>query len=488
MNFQLPPGTYDIIPQDGKEPWRSSYLWEYLEGHIRAITKEFDFQEIRTPLFERTELFTRSVGEATDIVSKEMYTFTDKGKREMSLRPEGTASVMRSFIEQNMQNEGSVHKLFYVGPMFRYERAQAGRYRQHRQFGAEVIGVKDPRQDAELIALLCTLFERIGIQNVKVHLNSLGTKECRGKYKAALVEYLTKFTKELSEESRVRLQKNPLRVLDSKHPADKAIVAEAPSILEYLDTASLDHFEQVKLLLKDLGISYTVNPSLVRGLDYYNQTVFEVVAEGLGAQNSIAGGGRYDGLLKQLGGPDLPSLGFGMGMERTIQVMLQHMHVLPERHHPTLFIIPLGDDAKGYSFRLAHILRKKGVKVAVEYGGKKLHKAMQTAHQARAKFTLVLGDEELSKKTVELKEMETGKVYPLPIESLERILRFEQDCVKATSLWQELCTPFQGMEEKEFFMNKLRRSLIQTEQISDSLKLALEQVHSIMTQTTEKSD
>jgi histidyl-tRNA synthetase len=487
MSFQLPPGTYDIIPQDNKEPWRSSHLWEYLEQQIRTVTKEFDFQEIRTPLFEREELFTRSVGESTDIVSKEMYTFTDKGKRQMVLRPEGTAPVIRSFVEQNMANEGSVHKLFYIGPMFRYERAQAGRYRQHCQFGAEVIGVQDSRQDAEIIALLYTLITRLEIRNVKVHLNSLGTQECRKQYKAALVAYLSKFNKDLSEESQIRLQKNPLRILDSKHPNDKKIIANAPSILDYLNPESLDHYEQVKLLLADLQIPFVVTPSLVRGLDYYNHTVFEIVAEGLGAQNSIAGGGRYDGLVKQLGGPDLPSLGFGMGMERTLQVMLQQMSPFPVRHYPTLFIIPLGNSAKSYSFRLAHQLRQEGIRTAVDYTGRKLHKAMQTANQSRAQFAIVLGDEELHKQVIQLKEMETGKTYSLPLSSLSRVLRFEQDAAKAAVLWQELSTPFRCEEEKEFFTSRLRGSLTEAEKASDKLKIALEQIHSLISTENPKN-
>lgn len=425
MHPTIAPGVFDILPQyalakDGSDHWRAAHLWDYLETQIRKIAAEYGFQEIRTPTFERTELFQRAVGETTDIVSKEMYTFLDRSNRSMSLRPENTAPVMRAFIDSQMQQASPVNKLFYIGPMFRYERSQAGRYRQHHQFGAEAIGNAAPEQDVELIDLIYTLYQRLGIKNLQVSLNSIGDVESRMAFRTALLNYLDKFRDELSADSKVRLDVNPLRILDSKDPKDKAIAAGAPSILDFLNAECTDHFNAVKKLLEQLSIPFQINTSLVRGLDYYNKTVFEIVAGELGAQNSIVGGGRYDGLLKTIGGPDLPAIGFGTGLERIIQTMLKQGVPLPQAPAPKIFLIALGEDAKPVCFSLLHQLRQKGIAATMDFSDRKINKVMQYANQAGAAYVAVIGDNELKTGQVELKEMASGEKRTLPLNQMEQ--------------------------------------------------------------------
>ncbi len=421
MQIPIPPGVFDILPIDPKEPWRSSYLWQYLEGKIREITHQYGYREIRTPLFERTELFLRGVGETTDIVSKEMYTFEDKGGRSMTLRPEGTAPVMRAFIEHQLAQEGSIHKFFYLEAMFRYERSQAGRYRQHHQFGVEAIGNGAPEQDVEIIDLIYTLYCRLGIKNLQVGLNSIGDPASRIQYREALTNFYRQQYEKLSRDSQNRLLSNPLRILDSKDAADIAINASAPSILEFLNEECRDHFEGVKRLMDALKIPYRINPQLVRGLDYYNKTVFEIVALELGAQNSLVGGGRYDGLIKTLGGPDLPAIGFGTGLERVLQTLLKQEAPLPKSHAPDLFLIALGDEALQVGFQLLKDLRQAGVAAEMDFSGKKLNKVMQYADQIKARFVAVLGENELRTGTVSLKEMATGLKKELSINQLKEV-------------------------------------------------------------------
>lgn len=418
MTIHIPPGVFDILPET-QEAWKRSYLWQYLEGLIHQTAKQFGFSEIRTPMFERVELFQRGVGESSDIVSKEMYLFEDKGGRMMALRPEGTAPAMRAFIENQLHAISPIQKLYYIVPMFRYDRPQAGRYRQHHQFGAEAIGSGAPEQDVELIDLLLTVYRRLGLKNLTVYLNSIGDLEARNKFREALKSYLQPHFEKLSEDSRKRLEINPLRILDSKDPNDQEIVKDAPSILDFINSTSRDHFEEVKKYLTQLGIEYQVNKLLVRGLDYYNGTVFEVVSGELGAQNSMGGGGRYDGLLKTLGGPDLPAIGFGTGMERVLQTMLKQEVSLPNPPKITLFIIPLGDLAKEKCFTLTHELRDRGLSVEMDMSFKKLGKVMSYANQIGAKYVCVIGENELSSNKIELKEMETGKTKTLSIDEIE---------------------------------------------------------------------
>ncbi len=402
------PGVFDLLPLDPTDLWRSSYIWAHVEAVARECAKNFGFSEIRTPMFEKTELFIRGVGDSSDIITKETYTFEDRGKRSITLRPEGTAPVMRSFIENHLAEKGSFHKLFYIAPMFRYERQQAGRFRQHHQFGVEVIGVSGPEQDAEVIALLFTFYQRLGLKNLGVQLNSIGRAESRARYRTALLAYLEKHYESLSLDSQKRFEMNPLRILDSKDLGDQKILEGAPLIGNYLSDEEKAHAERVKECLKLLNIPFEVNQKLVRGLDYYNETVFEVVALELGAQNSIGAGGRYDGLIKNLGGKDLPSVGFGTGLERVIQTLIKQGANLPKVPVVTLYIVPLGEMALNESIVLTQDLRNQGISVQLDLSGKKLAKSLQVANDIGAKFALVLGEDELLSKNIELKEMKTG--------------------------------------------------------------------------------
>ncbi len=418
MPIAIPTGTFDILPNDPKEKWRESHLWHFVESVLREHAKVYGCEEIRTPIFERTELFARSVGDATDIVSKEMYTFLDRGERSMSLRPEGTASVMRAFIEKGLQAQGQLHRLYYIGPIFRYERPQSGRFRQHHQFGVEIIGGGQPEQDAELIEMSYSLYEKLGLKNLKVFVNCLGNKESRHSFRESLKDYLRPHLAKMSEESKHRFEVNPLRILDSKDPNDIEIVKNAPSILDFLSPDAASHFARVQTILSHLNIPYEIAPKLVRGLDYYNNTVFEITSGYLGAQNSIAGGGRYDGLMKMLGGPDLPTIGFGAGIERMILAMLHQSHLVPERPRPALYIIPLGDEAMEPAFSLTRQLRISGIVSLVDYSGKKLKNAMQQADSLKAEYVLILGENELKTARCELKEMKTGEKLELPLDGI----------------------------------------------------------------------
>lgn len=480
MKYPIAPGVFDIIPNNRQEPWKSSFLWAYVERMIREVARDFGYQEVRTPLFERTELFCRSVGETSDIVSKEMYTFNDKGGRSMSLRPEGTAPVMRAFIENQLHTDTPIHKLFYIGPMFRYERTQAGRYRQHHQFGAEAIGNSSPEQDAELIDLLYTLYQRLGIKNLKLFINSIGDTESRQTFRQALKDYLRPHFSLLSPDSQTRFENNPLRILDSKDPRDQEIVAQAPSILNFLSKESQDHFEKVQQLLKLLNIPYEVNSKLVRGLDYYNQTVFEVVAGELGAQNSIGGGGRYDGLIQSLGGPALPSIGFGTGIERILQTMINQEAALPTPDHPHIFLIPLGQSAKEFSFSLLHDLRQHGIPAQMDFSDRKLGKIMQYADQLHSTYAAVIGDHELEQGELELKEMATGHKIKVKIEDLCAVLRIDFHTSELQDRWVELTTPFETDVQAQFFLDKLRTSLADTQKLSDQFHHKLEKMKKLL--------
>ncbi|WP_068467064.1 histidine--tRNA ligase [Candidatus Protochlamydia phocaeensis] len=465
MKYPIPPGVFDILPQDSHEPWKSMYLWSYVEQIIRDTARDYGYQEIRTPLFERTELFQRSVGETTDIVSKEMYTFEDKGGRSMSLRPEGTAPAMRAFIEHQLYTTAPIHKLFYIAPMFRYERTQAGRYRQHHQFGTEAIGNDSPEQDAEIIDLLYTLYQRLGLKNLSLNINSIGDPASRQAFRQALKDYLQPHLSALSPDSQNRFEVNPLRILDSKDPRDREIVAHAPSILDFLSEEARGHFEDLKKLLAQLKIPFQVNPLLVRGLDYYNKTVFEVVAGELGAQNSIGGGGRYDGLIQTLGGPDLPSIGFGTGIERIIQTMINQKAPLPKPEHPILFLVALGDEAKKVCFNLLHQLRQQGIPSQLDFSSKKVGKALQYADQVGATYVAVVGDQEIERQELDLKEMATGKKTKIAFEELIPTLKLEKQGQAFVQLWEDLSAPLATERQSQFFAEKLKVSLEQAKNL-----------------------
>ncbi len=417
MSYRIAKGVFDILPKDA-EDWRQSHLWQYLESQVRMICDVYGYREVRTPLFESTDLFTRSIGTDTDIVSKEMYTFQDKGNRSLTLRPEGTAPVMRAFIEKNLDQKGPIHKLFYLNPMFRYERQQAGRYRQHHQFGVEAIGSGSPYQDVEVIQLLWKFYERLGLKNLVLHINSIGDVEARKHFREALKSYLRPYLNDLSPESQDRFETNPLRILDSKNEGDRKLLTDAPSIHDSLSPESKEHFEHVCALLKEEGIPFNFNLHLVRGLDYYNNTVFEITSDELGAQNSLGGGGRYDGLIKQLGGPDLPAFGFGAGIERIIQVMLAQKVPLPAFPSPLLFIIPLGEEAQKRCFQITSELRAHNLSVEMDFSGKKLKNAMRYADSIAARYVAVIGENELASEKIEIKEMVSGNVKSLPLNRL----------------------------------------------------------------------
>jgi histidyl-tRNA synthetase len=423
MQFQIPKGTFDILPYGTDELWRLSPLWQYAEKLIRQTAADYGYSEIRTPIYENTQLFDRSVGETSDIVTKEMFTFLDKGGRSISLRPEGTASVMRSFVENSLSQLGAVHKFFYIGPMFRYERPQSGRYRQHHQFGVEAIGVGAPEQDAEVIDLLLEVYRRLGIKGLKVHINTVGDAETRENFREALKNYLRPSLGELSSDSQVRFEKNPLRILDSKDPKDKEILKNAPSILDSLSNVARDHFDELCRILDRLGVPYKVDPKIVRGLDYYNKTVFEVLSENLGAQSTIGAGGRYDGLIESFDGPDLPGVGFATGLERVLQVMLAQGAAVPKAACTLVYFIPLGAEAKLKCLELATQCRHGGIPAGVELSTQKIQSALQNGVKLEATYCAILGSEEMAKGAVQLKTMATRETREVRFEDLISTLR-----------------------------------------------------------------
>lgn len=419
MKYQSPPGVFDIIPNEEREAWRNSALWNHVEEIMRSTAQQYGYREIRTPILEKADLFQRSAGETSDIVSKEMYTFQDRGGRMLAMRPEGTAAVMRAFIHAQMQNRAPVHKLFYIAPMFRYDRPQAGRYRQHHQFGVEAIGCCSPQQDAELIDLACRVYQKLGLTQVKILINSIGDKASRENYKDALKDYLQPHFEKLSEDSKRRFKDNPLRIVDSKCSIDQQLCQNGPSILDFLSSENLAFFRELQFCLDSLEIKYEVDKNLVRGLDYYNQTVFEVVGN---AQNSIGGGGRFDGLIEQLGGADLPSAGFAIGIERVLQAMLQQNIPLPKEAAPKLFVIPLGEEAKKECFAIVSSLRHQGFSVEMDFTGRKLAKTLSYADSLNAKYVAVIGDQELLSTSVEVKEMSSGTKSLLAFSDLASLL------------------------------------------------------------------
>jgi len=389
--------------------------WQFLEREAHRIFQAYGFSEIRVPVVEKTDLFCRSIGETTDIVEKEMYTFTDKGGTSLTLRPEGTAPVMRSFIEHKLHAQDPVAKLYYMGPMFRYERPQKGRYRQFHQIGVEALGVEDPKIDAQILAMLCHYFEAVGIDNVELHINSLGCLECRPGYRQTLVDYLDARIAVLCGDCQRRYRTNPLRVLDCKVTACKEATAAAPSVLEHLCAACEDHFTQVKSYLTELDLSFAVNDRMVRGLDYYTKTTFEMVTSSLGAQNAVAAGGRYDGLVAELGGPSMAGIGFAMGVERL--VLMKGETPLPAPR-PQLFLAAMGEEASRRAFLLMSALQRRGIHAEMEYAGKSLKAQMRRAGKLQARFVLILGEEELARQVAPLRDMDAGTQQELPLEGL----------------------------------------------------------------------
>jgi histidyl-tRNA synthetase len=399
-------GTRDILPEEVG-------YWQQVEMIARQILNRAAYQEIRPPIFERTELFERGIGEATDVVGKEMYTFNDRATppRSVTLRPEGTAGVLRAFIQNSLYATGGVQRLWYTGPMFRYENPQAGRQRQFHQLGVEVLGSADPRADVEVIAIATDILQTLSLKDLRLDINSVGDLEDRPRYRQALVDYLTPYKDELDPDSQDRLSRNPLRILDSKDKNTQKIVEAAPSILDYLSTDSQRHFEKVQQRLTDIGISYHVNPRLVRGLDYYTHTAFEIQSDDLGAQATVCAGGRYDGLVAQLGGPDTAGVGWGMGLERLI-LLLQHLSE-PQRQVLDFYVVSRGEAAEAQALVLAQKLRQTGFSVELDLSGSAFKKQFTRADRSGAVGCLILGDEEAQNQTVKLKWMASKEQFAI---------------------------------------------------------------------------
>ena len=400
--IQRPRGTQDVIPSE-------AHKWQTIEKVSRETAEQFGFKEIRTPTFEDTGLFVRSVGDTTDVVQKEMYTVTAKGDSEFTLKPEGTAGVIRAMLENGILNEGVPQKLFYITPCFRHEKPQAGRLREFHQFGCEMIGPSSPSADAEVIALAKSVIDRLGIKDVTLHLNSIGCPECRAKYHQALKDYFSARKDELCGTCQERLEKNPMRILDCKSPICSDIAKDAPVILDYLCDECNDHFNKLQDILKAMGIEFVIDTKIVRGLDYYTKTVFEFITNSIGAQGTVLGGGRYDGLVETLGGQPTPALGFGSGIERLLLTMESSGSEFIEKNTCDLYIASLGENAKSYAASLAPVMREEGFYVEYDLMDRGLKAQMKYANKINAKFTLVLGDSELETKQAKLRQMDTGE-------------------------------------------------------------------------------
>lgn len=411
MNIQAIKGVKDILPSD-------TPVWQYLEATARKLFEDYGFAEIRVPVFEYTELFARSIGASTDIVEKEMYTFEDRDNRKITLRPEGTAGVARAFVEHKMYADTQLTKLYYLGPMFRHERPQKGRFRQFHQIGVEALGLDHPHVDIEVLAMLHALFDRLGITGLSLQINSLGDNECRGAYRDALKKYLTTKLPDLCADCRRRYETNPLRVLDCKVDADK--FTDSPVMLDYLCGPCKAHFETVEKGLQKLGVPFEVNKRLVRGLDYYTRTTFELVMGHMGAQNTVAAGGRYDGLVHELGGPATPGIGFALGVERAISLMDTKGVVFPR---PAVFIAALGPEAVALALPLVHHLKSSGIPVDTDYMGASLKSQMKKADKSGAPYTLIIGEQEMKTGNAILRNMLTKEQAELSLANIEEELK-----------------------------------------------------------------
>lgn len=395
-------GTKDVLPKE-------AYKNQYIEATVLDVAGRFGYKEMRTPVFEHTELFQRGVGGTTDVVQKEMYTFDDKGGRSITLRPEGTAGAARSFLENGLCNEALPQKICYLTSCYRYEKPQAGRLREFHQFGVECFGTSSPLADAEIISLAKTVFDELGIKDLSLEINSIGCPECRVKYHEALREYFSARRDELCDTCKERLDRNPMRILDCKSPVCSEIAQGAPVVLDYLCDDCREHFETVKKYLIAQNIDFTVNPQIVRGLDYYTKTVFEFVSNSIGAQGTVCGGGRYDGLIEELGGQKTPSLGFGLGLERLMLLMEAQGCEYPEDARPDLFIAALGEKATLKAIDIAKDMRAEGYSCLYDLNSRSLRAQMKYADKLNAKYTIVIGDSEVEEGVAKLKDMQTGE-------------------------------------------------------------------------------
>jgi len=405
LSIQIPRGTQDILPGEVEK-------WQYVEEVAKNLCHAYQYKEIRTPVFEASELFTRGVGDTTDIVQKEMYMFEDRGGRSLALRPEGTASVVRSFVGNKMFGyPNQPTKLFYSGPMFRYERPQAGRYRQFVQFGVEALGSEDPAIDAEVISLAMGIYKKLGLTQLKLVINSLGDTGSRNAHREALINHFKPRIDEFCGDCQNRLEKNPLRILDCKKDRDHELMATAPSILDYLNDESKAYFEKVQSHLTGMDVEFVVDPTLVRGLDYYNHTAFEIMsdAEGFGAITTLCGGGRYNGLVEMIGGPETPGIGFAFSIERLLSALEAENVQLPIERGVDCFIVSLGEEAKDYAVKLLHDLRQVGISSEKDYLDRKVKGQFKAADRYEAKYVAVIGDNELQENKINLKDMSTGE-------------------------------------------------------------------------------
>lgn len=416
MLTEAPKGTKDIY---------GSYMeeWQRVEQVMRELCSDFGIKEIRIPIFEHTELYLRGVGETTDIVQKEMYTFKDKADRSITLRPEGTAGVARSFIEHGMYNNPQPTRRFYIGPMFRYENTQKGRQRQFHQFGVEMLGSYSPALDAEAISVVAELLKRLGIKDVELRINSLGCNECRQRYNTALKEYIGSNIDKLCDDCKSRFDKNPLRVLDCKEESCQRIIAEAPIVLDYLENECKEHFETVKAILDDMGIKYTVDEKIVRGLDYYTRTVFEFVANGIGAQGTVCGGGRYDNLIAECGGQPMGCAGFAVGIERLLLMLEAQNGEFKETNEMDIYIGSIGKEGLVKSQGIAYRMRSEGIRAEGDSVGRSVKAQMKYANKIGAKYSVILGDNEIAEDTANLKNMETGEQEQIKVSELVEIMK-----------------------------------------------------------------
>ncbi len=419
MAIHIPRGTQDILPGQVEK-------WQLIEKKARELCEKYQYREIRTPIFEHTELFQRGVGDTTDIVQKEMYTFTDRGDRSLTLRPEGTASTVRSFVDHKMfGNATQPVKLYYMGPMFRYERPQAGRFRQFVQFGVEALGSSDPAIDAEVISLAMNLYKELGLTKLKLVINSLGDKQSRTDHRDALIDHFQPRIGEFCPDCQNRLIKNPMRILDCKQDRDHELMKSAPSIIDFLNDESRLYFEKVQKYLSALDVPFEIDPNLVRGLDYYNHTAFEIMsdAEGFGAITTLCGGGRYNGLVEEIGGPETPGIGFAMSIERFLAALDAEGVELPIITGIDCYLVGLGDEAKDHTVSLLHQLRNAGFTAERDYLNRKIKTQFKAADRLQARFVAVLGDDELKANKINLKTMATGEQTEIELDTFIETLK-----------------------------------------------------------------
>ena len=417
--IQIPRGTQDILPKD-------SYKWQYIEDTLKNVCEKYNYQEIRTPIFESTDLFVRAVGDTTDIVNKEMYTFKDKGDRSMTLRPEGTAPVVRSYIENKMYGDPNQPiKVFYNQPMFRYERQQKGRYRQFVQFGVEAIGVEDPLIDVEILSMLMAFYESFGLKDLELHINSIGDFESRKEYQKALQEHFRPKIDEFCDDCQSRIDTNPMRILDCKTDKNHPLMSSAPKITDYLNRESIEYYEKVKSQLDKIGIKYVEDPSLVRGLDYYTHTAFELMstADGFGSITTLAGGGRYNGLVEMLDGPAETGIGFALSIERLLLALDAEGIEIENPHTLDLYVVTMGEESRDYASVLLSQLRQKGITADMDYKARGMRAQMRDADRKNAAYTIVIGDNELEEGKVNVKNMSTGEEVAYSFENLEEAIQ-----------------------------------------------------------------